>query len=135
MPTTPTFADPWPRQLTFFADKVWEIHATSKADHLIAVSDAGGNERQQLYLVSNGGNAPDGARAHDVRRLTHNDEAIHLFGAWSSDGRRIVYTCNQRNQVDFDVYRLDLSQRRGCACAGMRRSPRGRWRGSMTATC
>ena len=109
VPAIPCSGDPWPRQLTFFPDKVWEVHATPNADHLIAVSDAGGNERQQFYLVSNGGVAPDGSWTHDVRRVTHNDDAIHTFGAWSMDGQKIVYTCNQRNRIDFDLYRMDLS--------------------------
>lgn len=108
VPSVPTFEDPWPRQLTFFPDKVWEVHSTSAAEHLIALSDAGGNERQQLYLITNAGNALDGTRTHEVRRLTTNDEAIHVFGAWSSDGQEIVYTCNQRNTVDFDIYAMRL---------------------------
>jgi dipeptidyl aminopeptidase/acylaminoacyl peptidase len=108
VPANPAFDDPWPRQLTFFSDKVWEIHGTSDSDHLIAVSDAGGNERQQFYLITNYGDTLAGTRAHDVRRLTHNDDAIHAFGAWSDDGQRIVYTCNQRNTVDFDIYEMDL---------------------------
>lgn len=106
--TVPAFDDPWPRQLTFMPDKVWEIHGASHADHLVAVSDAGGNERQQFYLISNCGASHAGTRTHDVRRLTGNDDAIHVFGAWSDEGQEIVYTCNQRNNVDFDIYRMDL---------------------------
>ena len=26
----------WPEQLTFFADKVWDIHGTPAVDHLVA---------------------------------------------------------------------------------------------------
>ncbi len=107
-PSVPSFEDPWPRQLTFLPDKVWEVHGTAGADHLIAVSDAGGNERQQFYLITNAGDTPQGARAHDVKRMTHDDGAIHVFGAWSADGQQIVYTSNQRNNVDFDIYRMDL---------------------------
>ncbi|MEZ4725665.1 MAG: S9 family peptidase [Caldilineaceae bacterium] len=97
-------AQRWPRQLTFFADKVWEVHGTPAANHLIAVGDVGGNERQQFYLISN-----YGADAHDVRKLTTNDAAIHRFGVWSRDGQRIFYTSNARNNVDFDLYTMDLS--------------------------
>ncbi|MCB0044877.1 MAG: S9 family peptidase [Caldilineaceae bacterium] len=93
----------WPRQLTFFADKVWELYATAAADHLIAVSDVGGNERQQLYLITGFGG--DG---HDVRRLTPDDEAIHRFGAFSRDGRQIVYTSNARSSRDFDPWIMDI---------------------------
>ncbi len=109
VPTAPTFEDSCPRQMTFFPDKVWEIHGTPNAAHFIAVSDAGGNERQQLYLISNYGTRSDGVPAHDIRRLTLNDDAIHTFGSWSDDGQEIVYTSNQRNNVDFDLYRMDLA--------------------------
>jgi len=108
LPAIPTSADPCPRQLTFFPDKVWDVYATPYTQHLIAVSDAGGNERQQLYLITNAGDQADGTRAHDIRRLTHDDGAIHIFGAWHSNGHEILFTANGRNNVDFDLYRLDL---------------------------
>ncbi|MCC9078119.1 S9 family peptidase [Litorilinea aerophila] len=98
----------WPRQLTFFSDKIWEIHGTPAADHLLAVGDVAGNERQQFYLITNYGAGEGGREGHHVIRLTQDDQAIHTFGAWSQDGRRLVYTSNARNQVDFDLYLLDL---------------------------
>ncbi|MBI1297531.1 alpha/beta fold hydrolase [bacterium] len=101
--TDPNSKD-WPRQLTFFADKVWELHGSGAADHLLAVSDVGGNEKQQFYLITNYG----GKDGHDVRRLTHQDDAIHRFGGWSGDGRRILYTSNARNSIDFDLYVMDI---------------------------
>lgn len=103
---------PWPRQLTFFADKVWELYGTTATDQLIAVGDVGGNERQQFYLITNYGVDDAGLPAHDVERLTSDDEAIHRFGAWSKDGAQILYTSNARNGVDFDLYRMDLQSRR-----------------------
>jgi len=98
----------WPRQLTFLSEKVWELHGTGAASHLIAVSDVGGNERFQFYLVNNYGVDADGHDAYDVRRLTTRDDVIHQFGAWSRDGRKIVYTSNARNGVHFDLYEMDL---------------------------
>jgi dipeptidyl aminopeptidase/acylaminoacyl peptidase len=99
----------WPRQLTFFADKVWELHGTAAAPHLVAVGDVGGNERQQFYLIDSYGVQADGTEAHNVRRLTTGDDAIHRFGAFSRDGMRIALTSNARNAIDFDLYILDLS--------------------------
>ncbi len=101
----------WPEQLTFFADKVWDIHGTPAVDHLVATSDVGGNERQQLYLITVDRPAAQGDSnsAHNVRRLTTDDEAIHRFGAFSANGREIVYTANVRNGTDFDPYWMDLS--------------------------
>ncbi|GAB4563273.1 MAG: S9 family peptidase [Anaerolineae bacterium] len=98
---------PWPRQLTFFSEKVWELHGTAAAPHLIAVGDVGGNERQQFYLITGFG----GDEGHEVHRLTTNDDAIHRFGAFSPDGQRVLYTCNERNGVDFDLYVLDVRTR------------------------
>jgi dipeptidyl aminopeptidase/acylaminoacyl peptidase len=97
----------WPQQLTFFDDKVWELYPAPAAQHLLAVSDIAGNELQQFYLISNYGSDSEG---HEVRRLTHNDQAIHRFGAWSRDGQQLVYTCNARNKIDFDLYLLDLNR-------------------------
>jgi len=102
-------AQRWPCQLTFFVDKVWELHGTPAANHLIAVGDVGGNERQQFYLISNYGVDANGHFAHDVRKLTTNDAAIHRFGVWSKDGQQIYYTSNARNNVDFDLYRMTLA--------------------------
>ncbi|MEM7028235.1 MAG: S9 family peptidase [Chloroflexota bacterium] len=98
----------WPIQLTFFGSKVWELYGTAAEPHIVAVSDLNGNERQQFYLISNFGLDSNGNTQHDVTRLTTDDEAIHRFGAWSKDGQRIVYTCNQRNGVDFDYYLLHI---------------------------
>lgn len=100
---------PWPRQLTFFADKVWELHGTPAAPHLVAVSDVGGNERQQFYLIDGYGVDATGVEQHNVRRLTQDDQAIHRFGAFSRDGMHIALTSNARNGVDFDVYVLDVA--------------------------
>ena len=98
----------WPRQLTFLPDKVWELYSTPSAPHLLALSDVAGNERQQFYLITNAGSDVTGNETHDVRKLTSNDQAIHHFGSWSADGMAIFYTSNTRNNVDFDLYRLDI---------------------------
>jgi len=103
-PTAPDSRE-WPRQLTFFADKVWEIHGTGGGDHLLAVGDVGGNERQQFYLISGYG----GEGGHEVRRLTSDDNAIHRFGGFSGDGQRILYAANGRNGVDFDLFQMDVA--------------------------
>ncbi len=101
----------WPQQLTFFVDKVWELYGTPAADHLLAVGDVGGNERQQFYLIRIGGEDRDGRLTHEVIRLTDDDSAIHNFGAWSNNGQNIMFASNARNHVDFDIYRLDIPRR------------------------
>lgn len=109
---TSTSADHWPQQLTFFEDKVWEVHGTPSAPHLVAVGDVGGNERQQFYLITNAGQNPtqtDDKQGHEIRKLTTDDHAIHRFGVWSRDGKRLYYTSNARNNVDFDLYCMEIA--------------------------
>ncbi|MEZ4679080.1 MAG: S9 family peptidase [Caldilineaceae bacterium] len=104
-----TAAACWPQQLTFLEDKVWEVHATPAAPYLIAVSDVGGNERQQFYLLDNAGGDPISGSGHNIRKLTTDDHAIHRFGVWSRDGQSIYYTSNARNNVDFDLFQMQLT--------------------------
>jgi dipeptidyl aminopeptidase/acylaminoacyl peptidase len=94
----------WPDQLSFFQDKVWALNAAPEGDRLICTRDIGGNERYQLFLIS-----ADGV---EVTRLTQEDRAIHHFGGWSHDGRRIAYVSNARNGIHFDVYVQDLERGR-----------------------
>lgn len=99
----------WPQQLTFFPDKVWEVHGTSASPYALVVGDIGGNERQQFYLVGPLGNTENDGQGHHIRRLTTDDQAIHRFGAWSKDGQAIYYTTNRRNNVDFDLYMMYIA--------------------------
>lgn len=116
----------WPQQLTFFSDKVWELHAAPSAPYLVAVSDTGGNERQQFYLITYHyeqaaaasavetvdqkatSPSPKAISGHDIRKLTTDEQAIHRFGVWSKDSKRLYYTSNARNNVDFDLYVMQL---------------------------
>lgn len=98
----------WPRQLTFFADKVWDLYGSAQSPYLIAMGDVGGNERQQFYRISNYGVDATGEPVFDVVRLTTNDAAIHSFGAWKGDGTGFYFTSNARNNVDFDLYVMDV---------------------------
>jgi dipeptidyl aminopeptidase/acylaminoacyl peptidase len=90
----------WPDQLSFFQDKVWALSASPAGDRLVCTRDVGGNERYQLFLIS--------ADGTEIRRLTQDDQAIHIFGAWSHDGQRIAYASNGRNGRHFDVYIMGL---------------------------
>ncbi len=62
--------------------------------------DAGGNEHDQLYLLS-----VDGG---EVRALTQAPEVIHNFGGWSPDGQSICYSSNQRHPAFFDVWVMNV---------------------------
>jgi len=86
----------WPEQLTFGPERVGTVKSSLARPELVFGMDAGGNERQQLYYLSD-----DGA---DVRALTDEPEAIHTFGAFSPDGSQIAYAANRRHAAHFDVF-------------------------------
>lgn len=90
----------WPGQLTFGESVTF--HAWSPAGDWIAYGvDRGGNEREGFYLI-----APDGTRE---RELLAPSEAFRQFGAFTRDGRRIVYATTARNGVAFDIHLLDVA--------------------------
>lgn len=90
---------PWPKQLTFFPDRVMHVSACPGADVLCINADLGGSENAQLYLC-------DGMGLH-LTNLSNDPSHIHAFGHWSADGRYFTYTTNQRNGRHFDVWIYD----------------------------
>ncbi len=91
----------WPDQVTFGQEPV-SNYAWSPVseDRIVFSRDVGGNERRQLHLAD--------VATGSVRRLTTTDDAIHNWGGWSRDGRRIAFTSNARNQAFFDLYVMDV---------------------------
>jgi len=45
----------WPQQLSFTQERVGSVHFSPSADEMVVVTDVGGDERLQLWLVSSGG--------------------------------------------------------------------------------
>ncbi len=86
----------WPEQLTFGQERVSTVKSSPVRPELVFGMDAGGDERQQLFYLSD-----DGA---DVRPLTDQPAAIHTFGTFSPDGTQIAYTANRRHAAHFDVF-------------------------------
>ena len=86
------------RQLTQHDEKVALLRRAPGDDRLIYGIDAGGDERQQLWL-------------HDgtPRALTTAPEVIHGFGAWHPDGQRFSLTANDRDPAHFDVLIQDVA--------------------------
>ena len=74
-------------------EKVAFVRRAPNNDRLVFGIDAGGNERQQLWL----------ADGEAVRPLTQAPGVIHDFGAWSPDGAAIAYAANDRDEAHFDV--------------------------------
>jgi dipeptidyl aminopeptidase/acylaminoacyl peptidase len=91
---------PWPEQLTFFKERVLNVIYSPVADEMIFSTDVGGNERAQLFLLSGDG--------QHLRQLTDAPRAIHAFGGWSHDGRKIAYSSNVRDPRVFDIYVMDV---------------------------
>jgi dipeptidyl aminopeptidase/acylaminoacyl peptidase len=91
-------ADGAARPLTAHDEKVAILRRAPKDDRIVYGIDAGGDERQQLWLLDATGSRP----------LTADPEVIHDFGAWSPDGTRIAYAANDRAPAHFDVLLRDV---------------------------
>jgi dipeptidyl aminopeptidase/acylaminoacyl peptidase len=90
----------WPQQLTFRGERVLGAFYSPNADRLLVMGDQGGNERAQLFLLSDDGS--------QFIPLTDQPTVIHTFGGWSPDGQCVSYSSNQRDIRYFDVYERDL---------------------------
>ncbi|MCY0902260.1 MAG: S9 family peptidase [Firmicutes bacterium] len=87
---------PWPRQVSFFTERVTMVSASPTQDLLLVACDTGGNERTQLLIMDGEGLS--------VRSLTNDPAHIYQFGGWSHDGQQICYASNRRDGVHFDVF-------------------------------
>ncbi len=89
----------WPEQLTWGADRVMGVWASpSPGDNrLLYTRDTGGNENAQLFLLS-----PD--TGEELNLSAGYERAMHLFGAWSPDGKQILFAANRRDPRLFDLY-------------------------------
>ena len=90
----------WPRQVSFFPDRVMAVSASPTDNRLVINADQGGSENAQLFMTdSEGVNVVD---------LSCDSAHIFNFASWSPDGRYFSYTSNQRNGRAFDVYLYDV---------------------------
>jgi dipeptidyl aminopeptidase/acylaminoacyl peptidase len=89
----------WPDQLTFDADRVMGLWYTPAPGdrRLVYARDVGGNENLQLHLLDVGSGA-------EVPLTAGCEEAMHLFGEWSRDGRQILFAANRRDPGLYDLY-------------------------------
>jgi dipeptidyl aminopeptidase/acylaminoacyl peptidase len=102
----------WPTQLTFTDESVRMAQFSPLRHELIFGMDTGGNERTQLYRLTGVGDRTenglgDGWVAQD---LTRRPDAIHEFGGWSHDGRRIAFSANRDEPSQFDIYVQNVSE-------------------------
>lgn len=85
--------------LTQLPDRIGALLAAPGGQRLVFGMDSGGDERQQLWLLT-----PEGA----ATALTNAPDVIHLFGAISPDGRQFAFASNARDAFFFDVLTIDL---------------------------
>lgn len=89
------------QQVTHFGERVGQVSWSPTGESLLVTVDAGGNEHDQLFLIS-----PD---TGESRALTQEPQVIHRLGGWSPDGRSICYSCNRRHPAFFDVWVMDVA--------------------------
>ena len=88
----------WPDQLTFEADRVLGVWYSPVDDgQLLYARDVGGNENAQLFLLRTDG-------AEEIPLTQGYENAMHIFGEWSQDGKHILFAANRRHPGLFDLY-------------------------------
>ncbi|MBN2391451.1 MAG: S9 family peptidase [Anaerolineae bacterium] len=94
---------PWPEQITFETDRVMQVHyAPAPRDgsksRLLYTRDMGGNEKQQLFLLSENG-------VPDINLTQGFEDVTHQFSAWGKAGDTVYFAANRRNPALFDLYK------------------------------
>ncbi|WP_135829312.1 S9 family peptidase [Halorussus halobius] len=106
---TVTDSEAWPRQRTFYDERVSFVSWSPAGDRLAFGKDAGADEHDQLFALDPADNA--------VTRLTDRPDAIHMWGGWSPGGDRVAFTANRRESDTFDVYAMAVGDSTGTATA------------------
>jgi dipeptidyl aminopeptidase/acylaminoacyl peptidase len=107
----------WPTQRTVREERVTFVDASPTRPEAVVGSDAGGNERTQLFRLALADD-PDDA---PLVPLTDRPEAKHRWGGWSHDGERFAFAANRRDRSVFDIYvqgRADDDARLVCESDG-----------------
>ncbi|WP_052364867.1 S9 family peptidase [Halotalea alkalilenta] len=99
------------RRLSDWPEPLGSISFSPSGDAILFTYDHGGDERHQFALVD----LIDGS----IGLLTDDPSVVHLWGAWSPDGRSIAFSCNARDRRHMDVHLLDVeSGARRCLVEG-----------------
>lgn len=95
------------RQLTDYPDQILDYVASPTENKILFEKAEGGNEIGQLFILD--------VDTGVTELLTQDASVKCSMGTWSTDGRLISYSSNERNGKDFDVYVLDMVTReRAC---------------------
>ncbi|MDF2679245.1 MAG: family peptidase [Brevibacillus sp.] len=85
-----------PEQVTFLPDRIVDYDHSPCGTKTIVGSDCRGDERQQLYLLTEQGKV--------VKTLTESPTHFHYLGGWSPCGDKIVWSSNRRHPRCFDLF-------------------------------
>src|SRR5262245_59486183 len=100
-----------PTQLTFGSDAVRGAAFSPVRDEMIFRLDCGGAERTQVYPHD------PVADCWNFEPLTSEPKAIHSWGGWSHDGRRIAFAANREDVSRFDIYVQEVASGEGKSAA------------------
>lgn len=92
----------WPKQHTFYEDRITFVDWSPVRHELVFGKDRGGNEREQFYRLE--------PATGTIDPLTEFHEAKHLWGGWSHDGERFAFASNRRDEGVFDIYVQERTQ-------------------------
>ncbi|WP_333834723.1 prolyl aminopeptidase [Rubrimonas sp.] len=82
-------------------ERVYAAAFRPKSRDILFVTDRGGDERHQLWLL------PDGAT--EAQALTDDPRWVHQWGCFDAAGARLAYACNARDARHMDVHVRDLA--------------------------
>jgi dipeptidyl aminopeptidase/acylaminoacyl peptidase len=90
-----------PVQFGEFKDRVMSVNHSPQGNMAVIGMDYEGNEKQQLYLVTE-----DDDYKQTV--LVEEPEYFHHFGGWSPNGESIAFSSNRRHSGYFDVFIMNI---------------------------
>ena len=88
------------RQLTFFDEPIGAVAVSPLAERpgIVFAMDAGGSEFSQLFWLD--------LKTQQARMLT-DGQSRNDYPRFSGDGRYVYFSSTERNQTDFDLWRVD----------------------------
>lgn len=90
----------WPTQLSSLGEQVSELEFSPDGKKLLLVSDFGGDERPDLYLVD--------AEGGELVNLTRSTRA-ETSPAFSPDGRRLAFLADPQRPFVYELFVRDLA--------------------------
>ncbi|MCL2498150.1 MAG: S9 family peptidase [Symbiobacteriaceae bacterium] len=90
----------YPEQLTFYPERVGDLHPMKDKLGYFFTRDAGGNENHQIYMHLLDGSEPVA--------LTDSPKVRHQFGGVTPD-QQLIFACNARKAAHFDLCAMDIA--------------------------